>query len=220
MLAVARSVDRSFFNAPLHASHPPDPSPFFVLDTAPAISCLRCTNSSALSLDTVSWRPPPTPPPSSPSPGARFPSRPTTTNPLVTALNSITSAMASLRLRRDDPALAALSAPRPLRIVASGTLFLTQHLTVSSYPTEGSGSGRARAVTMSRGGAASNVLGVLTQFAGVDAMLVAPLGGNTQGKMLINELEKEGVSTRYCKVWNGANVPCAWILASGMFLIF
>jgi len=31
----------------------------------------------------------------------------------------------------------------------------------------------------------------------------------------VRELEADGVSTRYCKVWEGASVPAAWVLQSG-----
>lgn len=56
---------------------------------------------------------------------------------------------------------------------------------------------------------------MLAQFPGVEAMLVASLGNNDEGKMVISQLECEGVSTRYCKVWEGASVPSAWVLHSG-----
>jgi hypothetical protein len=46
-------------------------------------------------------------------------------------------------------------------------------------------------------------------------MLVAPLGGNEEGRMIIQELEKERVSTRYCKIWDQVGVPSAWVLHAG-----
>lgn len=107
---------------------------------------------------------------------------------------------------------------RQLRVVASGTLFLTHTLSLYSYPEETSVV-RAQAVQSSRGGSASNVLCTLGQFPGVHAMLVAPLGGNDEAKGIIKELESEGVSTRYCKIWEGATVPTAWVLKAGELLI-
>lgn len=103
---------------------------------------------------------------------------------------------------------------RPLRIVASGTLFLTHSLSLQSFPTESSGI-RAQSVSRARGGSASNVLSALGQFAGVEALLVAPLGANDEGRMLMHELEAEGVNTKYCKIWDGASPPSAWVLQSG-----
>ncbi|TDL25521.1 hypothetical protein BD410DRAFT_784518 [Rickenella mellea] len=100
---------------------------------------------------------------------------------------------------------------RPLRIVASGTLFLTQTLGLKAFPTE-SDAVRAQSVTRTRGGSASNVLSCVAQFPSVDAMLVAPLGGKDDGKALMEELEEEGVSTKYCKVWENASAPSAWVL--------
>ena len=61
----------------------------------------------------------------------------------------------------------------------------------------------------------ANVLITLGQFAGVDAMLIAPLAGNSEGSMLVRELQQEGVNTRFCKIWEGAGVPSAWVLESG-----
>ena len=108
----------------------------------------------------------------------------------------------------------AANKPRPLRIVASGTLFVTNVLTLPSYPGEASII-RARTVSKTRGGSVANVLITLGQFAGVDAMLIAPLAGNSEGSMLVRELQQEGVNTRFCKIWEGAGVPSAWVLESG-----
>lgn len=107
--------------------------------------------------------------------------------------------------------------PRNLRIVASGTLFLTHTITLPTYPVEASVV-RARAVQRQRGGSAANILSTLGQFAGVDALLVAPLAGNDEGVMLKRDLERANVNTRFCKVWEGANVPSAWVLESGEYL--
>jgi sugar/nucleoside kinase (ribokinase family) len=114
-----------------------------------------------------------------------------------------------------DAQLAAQS-QRPLRIVASGTLFLTHTLSLPSYPSPSSVV-RAHSVSRVRGGSASNLLSLLAQFPSVEALLVAPLAGNDEGNMILRDLEKEGVITRYCKVWEGAGVPSAWVLHSGSF---
>ena len=58
----------------------------------------------------------------------------------------------------------------------------------------------------------------MAQFPNVEAVLVAPLGGNDEGKMVLKDLENEGVMTRYCKIWENSGVPSAWVLHSGMSL--
>lgn len=126
-----------------------------------------------------------------------------------------------MALRKTDSsdklqAFNAANRPRPMRIVASGTLFLTHTLTLPSFPSEASIT-RARTVTRTRGGSVVNVLSILGQFAGIDTILVAPLAGNSEGAMLMHDLEREGVSTRYCKVWEGASVPSAWVMESGRY---
>ncbi|KAH8110469.1 hypothetical protein DFH11DRAFT_768622 [Phellopilus nigrolimitatus] len=103
--------------------------------------------------------------------------------------------------------------PRPIRIIASGTVFLTHVLTLPTFPGEATVA-RARTVTRERGGNVANVLAALGQFAGVDAMLVAPLAGNGEGAMLVRDLQREHVNTRFCKVWDGASVPSAWVIES------
>jgi len=124
------------------------------------------------------------------------------------------------RLRRDTQDSAAAQyppsvTPQPtLRIVASGTLFLTHTLELPTHPAP-STAHRAKSVAKSRGGAASTCLSILAQFPGVDAKLVASLSNNDEGKMIIDQLEREGVSTRYCKIWEGASVPSAWVLHAG-----
>ncbi|KAI5117948.1 hypothetical protein M0805_004713 [Coniferiporia weirii] len=102
---------------------------------------------------------------------------------------------------------------RPLRIVASGTLFLTHVLVLPAFPGEAAAA-RARSVTRSRGGSAANVLAALGQFAGVEAALVAPLAGGSEGTALARDLRRERVDTRLCRVWDGANVPSAWVIES------
>ncbi len=113
-------------------------------------------------------------------------------------------------------ALLAQNKPRPIRIVASGTLFNTNVLTLPTMPTESSVS-RARTVSRTRGGSVANVLITLGQFSSVEPMLVAPLAGNNEGAMMVRDLEREGVNTRFCKVWEGASVPSAWVLESGTY---
>jgi hypothetical protein len=119
------------------------------------------------------------------------------------------------RLRRDtQDTITPASFQRPLRVVACGTLFLTHTLTIPTHP-EPSAVVRAHSVSRSRGGSASTCLSILAQFPGVNAMLVAPLGGNEEGKTIIRDLEQERVSTRFCKVWANAGVPSAWVLHAG-----
>ncbi|KAH9840621.1 uncharacterized protein C8Q71DRAFT_701856 [Rhodofomes roseus] len=100
---------------------------------------------------------------------------------------------------------------RPLRVVASGTLFLTHTLELPTHP-QPNGVLRASTVVRSRGGSASTCLSILAQFPATEALLVAPLGGNEDGRKLIRDLEREHVSTRFCKVWEEAGVPSAWVL--------
>lgn len=103
---------------------------------------------------------------------------------------------------------------RPLRIVASGTLFLTHTLSLPAHPTPGSAI-RAYSVEKTRGGSACAVLSLLSQFSNVDSMLVASLGGNEEGKMVLRDLNREGVNTRFCKIWENYGVPSAWVMHSG-----
>ncbi|PCH34629.1 hypothetical protein WOLCODRAFT_106308 [Wolfiporia cocos MD-104 SS10] len=114
------------------------------------------------------------------------------------------------RLRRDTDSTSS-AVQEPLRIVAAGTLFLTHTLEIPTHP-EPSTVLRASSVTRSRGGSACTCLAILAQFPTVEALLVAPLGGNEDGRRVIRELEKERVSTRFCKVWEEAGVPSAWVL--------
>jgi len=119
------------------------------------------------------------------------------------------------KLRREPPEGQSIQpAPKPLRIVASGTLFLTHTLSLPCHPAPSTVI-RAHSVTKTRGGSASTLLSLLAQFSAVEAVLVAPLSGNDEGKMILRDLGNEGVITRYCKVWKGVGVPCAWVLHSG-----
>lgn len=119
------------------------------------------------------------------------------------------------RLRRDAPEIQPIMpVRRPLRIVASGTLFLTHTLSLPVHPTPG-GAIRAHSVEKMRGGSAGTVLSILSQFSNVDSMLVASLGGNEEGKMILRDLDREGVNTRFCKIWENYGVPSAWVMHSG-----
>lgn len=123
---------------------------------------------------------------------------------------------------------------RSLRIVSSGTLFLTHTLYVPHHPAPSTAI-RAHAVEKSRGGSANTVspsiaslivilglirvkywqiLAVLAQFPAVEAVLVAPLAGNEEGLRILRDLESEGVNTQHCKIWPNAGVPSAWVLHS------
>ena len=106
---------------------------------------------------------------------------------------------------------------RPLRVVAAGTLFLTHVLSLPTHPGPGQAV-RAHEYARSRGGSAPAVLSVLSQLNADKCWLVASLGGAHEARAVARELEAEGVSTRYCKVWEGAAVPAAWVLdASELF---
>lgn len=119
------------------------------------------------------------------------------------------------KLRREPPDGHYFTTPsKQLRIVACGTLFQTYTLAVPCHPSPSSVV-RAHSVLKTRGGSASTLLSLLAQFPTVEALLVAPLGGNDEGQAVIRELEKEGVSTRYCKTWKGHGVPSAWVMQSG-----
>ncbi len=120
------------------------------------------------------------------------------------------------RLRRDTQDPEGATAQRPLRVVASGTLFVTNNLGLPTYP-DANSVVRAHSVSRDRGGSASTCLSIVAQFPAVDAMLVAPLGGNEEGQGILSELERERVNTRYCKIWPEAGVPQAWVLHAGTF---
>lgn len=121
--------------------------------------------------------------------------------------------MAKLRRERDPQDLLANNSQKHLRVVGSGTLFLTHTLSLPSHPSPSSAI-RAHSVTKTRGGSASTLLSLLAQFPSVEAVLIAPLGGNDEGKMIIRDLHDEGVITQFCKTWKGCGVPSAWVLHS------
>ena len=105
---------------------------------------------------------------------------------------------------------------RPLRVVAVGTLFLTHTLSLPSHPAPAQ-TIRAHEYVRSRGGSAPSVLCVLSQLQADKCWLVASLGGAQDARVVRSELEADGVSTRYCKVWEGAGVPAAWLLHAGEY---
>ncbi|KAF9223372.1 hypothetical protein BS17DRAFT_796049 [Gyrodon lividus] len=126
------------------------------------------------------------------------------------------------RLRRDTLLMSPSAHPPPvpklLRIFSTGTIFLTHTLVLPSHPVPGSAS-RAQTVHTSRGGAAGHILALLAQFGatcpssgGVEPMLIASLGGNTDAFRLRDALESSGVRTKYCKLWPGLSVPSAWVM--------
>ncbi|KAF4614275.1 hypothetical protein D9613_007812 [Agrocybe pediades] len=115
------------------------------------------------------------------------------------------------RDRSDDNQQNPAPSGRSLRIVASGTLFQTHTLSIPHQPAP-SAILRAHGVQKARGGSASVLLSILAQFPTVEAVLVAPLGGNEEGRVVLKDLENEGVITQYCKIWHEAGVPSSWVL--------
>ncbi|KAH9059654.1 hypothetical protein EDB87DRAFT_1620735 [Lactarius vividus] len=86
---------------------------------------------------------------------------------------------------------------RPLRVVAVGTLFLTHTLSLPSHP--------APAKTIR-----AHDTYALGEEARPPSSACSP-----RARVVTRELEADGVSTRYCKVWDGAGVPAAWVLYAG-----
>ncbi|KAG9097416.1 hypothetical protein FRC06_007580 [Ceratobasidium sp. 370] len=101
---------------------------------------------------------------------------------------------------------------RRLRIVASGTLFITHTLTVNSLPNQNST--RASAVRRERGGASATVLSILAQFTHVETYLVAPVGGGPEGSAMLKELEAAGVKTKLCAKRDASGVPAAYVICA------
>ena len=115
---------------------------------------------------------------------------------------------------RPSPTPTPSPSTRSLRVVAAGTLFLTHALSLPTHPGP-TQTVRAHEYARSRGGSAPAVLSVLSQLHVEKCWLVASLGGAQEARALARELEAEGVSTRFCKVWEGAGVPAAWVLHAG-----
>lgn len=127
--------------------------------------------------------------------------------------------------------------PRAVRVVAAGTLFVVNTLSLDGFPDEGS-SARAKNVVRTRGGTAPITLAVLAQLGrqeaprgprqyeqrgragapepaepAIEAYLVAALGGDDDGRLLIRELHDEGVSTKFSKILDRP-VPTSWVFLS------
>ncbi|KAH7911521.1 hypothetical protein BJ138DRAFT_1172491 [Hygrophoropsis aurantiaca] len=128
------------------------------------------------------------------------------------------------RLRRDTITpynASSSSSTRTLRIMSTGTIFNAYTLTLATHPASSTAS-RAQAVESVRGGSAGKILALLSELGQrmgpdgeanvVEGMLVASLGDNTEARVVRAELERRGVSTRYCKIWPGKGVPCAWVM--------
>jgi hypothetical protein len=115
---------------------------------------------------------------------------------------------------RPSPTPTPSPSTRSLRVIAAGTLFLTHTLNLPTHPGP-SQTVRAHEYARYRGGSAPAVLSVLSQLHVDKCWLVASLGGAQEARALARELEADGVSTRYCKVWEGAAVPAAWVLHAG-----
>ncbi|KAF8493656.1 hypothetical protein F5888DRAFT_1617763 [Russula emetica] len=115
---------------------------------------------------------------------------------------------------RPSPTPTLSPSTRSLRVVAAGTLFLTHTLSLPTHPGP-TQTVRAHEYARSRGGSAPAILSVLSQLHVDKCWLIASLGGAQEARALARELEAEGVSTRYCKVWEGAGVPAAWVLHAG-----
>lgn len=64
------------------------------------------------------------------------------------------------------------------------------------------------------------ILSLLAQFPSVEPVLIAPLGGNEEGRRILRDLENEGVVTKFCKIWREAGVPNSWVLQSGLYFMF
>ncbi|EIW83767.1 hypothetical protein CONPUDRAFT_150828 [Coniophora puteana RWD-64-598 SS2] len=78
--------------------------------------------------------------------------------------------------------------------------------------TGSSGTGGGSGTAMPEGGFVSS--GNANDAPGdiVEAMLIASLGGAEEGVVLRAAIERVGVHTRFCKVWDGLGVPKAWVL--------
>lgn len=102
---------------------------------------------------------------------------------------------------------------RPLRIVASGAIFVNHMLNMDLFPDEASNT-RAQTVVRMRGGSAAASLSVLAQFSDVTPWLVAPIGSGPEGAALRIELEREGIITQLCPRRETDGVPKAFIIRS------
>ena len=106
----------------------------------------------------------------------------------------------------------------PLRVLASGVIFLTHNIELASFPGQGSNT-RAQNVVRTRGGAAAACLSILAQFAGTQTWLVAPIGTGPEGAALRIELEREGISTQFCTRREADGVPKAFVIKSSCVIL-
>jgi hypothetical protein len=111
---------------------------------------------------------------------------------------------------------------RKPRIFASGTLFQTHTFVVPRFLNSelemiGTTVTRAHSVTKALNGNAMGILKLLTGMnaflgsGGNETYLMAPMGGSYEGKTIVEELEREGIRTKYCKIVEGSGVPGAWV---------
>ncbi|KAI9442025.1 hypothetical protein BJY52DRAFT_1194878 [Lactarius psammicola] len=85
-------------------------------------------------------------------------------------------------------------------------------LAFTSGPRKDRTRSRIHEYVRSRGGIAPFILCVLSQLHVDKCWLVASLSSSQEARVVMRELGAEGVSTRYCGVWDGAGVPAAWVL--------
>ncbi|KAH7104178.1 hypothetical protein BKA62DRAFT_496988 [Auriculariales sp. MPI-PUGE-AT-0066] len=123
---------------------------------------------------------------------------------------------------------------RSVRVIGSGTLFVVNSLGLDTFPIEGTAS-RAKSIARTRGGPAANALALMVQLGrtelprghtvtaqtggfiiepAVEAHLVAALGTDDIARLQMKELHGEGVTTRYCKLVQGAPAPSSWVLSN------
>ena len=149
-------------------------------------------------------------------------------------------------LSSNSSAMSKSSNSRITRFLACGTVYITHTLSVppsivqpfqetpiDSQAPATTTSVRAKQVTTQRGGSAVNILSILAQFntsprssspspsrrTTLECALVSPLGSDAGGRALMQELELEGIRTRFCKV-HQAGVPLAFVLRSGKSSFF
>lgn len=113
----------------------------------------------------------------------------------------------------ESPGGGSNSGNKPLRIVASGVIFVTHTLNVDSFPNENTNS-RAQSVSRLRGGSAAATLSVLAQFSDATPWLIAPIGSGPEGAALRIELEREGIITQLCPRRETDGVPKAFVIRS------
>ena len=111
---------------------------------------------------------------------------------------------------------------RKTRVFASGTLFQTHTFLVPMVHNDLTGTTvtRAFSVTKTLNGNAMGTLAILSHlnaFNGItETNLLAPLGGSYEGRTIIQELEKDGIRTKYCKIIENSGVPGAWVFKASV----